>query len=297
MTMNMKRSLLALVAVMVMLVTVVAPTIVTDDNSTNGDTATCTFHGFIKISGALKDNNEIRVIVYYYDDETSSYLYKSSTGIVAGEFTVTDVPYGLDAGKYAISIELNGYVVSNVSKYISGTSSPVITASTAYFFTSLPTIETGNIYTVSEDNANSINLTNAYGTVTGVITIKDTQTKLNGVKVSMTDVDTGSIVKTVYTSNGGVYLFDKFPVGTYTITISMDGYETVTDKIDVTASEGSITHDYSVVAKTQGWFTMDLTHFLMIVCGVIGIFVIAAATIYRIRLPKKAHKKRAADKQ
>lgn len=66
-----------------------------------------------------------------------------------------------------------------------------------------------------------------YGVVTGAVTARQTRsTPIEGAKVNLAN-------QTDYTDSNGTYVFNRAPVGTHTLTVEVEGFQTITSQVTV----------------------------------------------------------------
>lgn len=136
------------------------------------------------------------------------------------------------------------------------------------------------------ENANKISLKRATGIVTGHVNgiISNSTNPLSDVLVTFSN-QTGTVT-TTRTDDDGDYTIN-IPTGTYTVSFSRGNY--VCDDVTVTVYEmGVATANANMrIELHNDYFGFDLSHFLMIVGGVVCVLIIIISSIYQYNRIKK----------
>ena len=122
------------------------------------------------------------------------------------------------------------------------------------------------------------------GTVTGkVSTGTDEPAYLNGVRVTLYDLDTKDELRSTVTSNGGEYSI-SYSTGRYGISYELGGYKT--EDMEITIGEEPTTNNVTL-KESQSFFGVDLPHALMIIGGSLAIVLLMFTLFMRLRLSKR----------
>ncbi len=160
------------------------------------------------ISGTVTDSSsaaavaDAKVMLYRGSGTTRSRLDSAVTA-AEGTYSFDSIP----AGSYTITVTCATYDQKSDSATVSDT-----------------TVKTVNIALVKT----------AYGTITGNITDSTAGTALSEAKVMVYRGTMRTVVDSAVTAAEGTYSFDSLAVGTYSITVSRDGYLTKTDSMAIT---------------------------------------------------------------
>lgn len=106
------------------------------------------------------------------------------------------------------------------------------------------TLTAGDNYTIVVIQGSGFRIVDntVYADILG--TVKDGETPLKDVLVSLIRADEPADSLEAYTDENGAYAFSHLPAGAYTLTFTADGYQTLTEQVTIT--EGDVVKDVSL---------------------------------------------------
>ncbi len=220
-------------------------------------------------------------------------IYSSDGTFIASGTTSSEDKgrFTIDMSSYPttcyIAFSLEEYSLRSLSKYADDKNPITVNGLTAYQL-SLPspttTEESGNTvrtYLITSDKADGLSCF-TMATTTGEIIISVTHegNGVIGAKVKLTSEDGTSYYGK--TNSSGMFSMAGLIIGDYELEVSADGFET--ENITATVVKGSSQEQVELVKRDSATYLgMDLTHFLMFMCIVLGISVALSAMILRKR--------------
>lgn len=282
----MKRAVPA-VLLMLALTLAAAPVLLCADGAgadAEAEAAGAVVAGFVKVGNLPFDDADATVTVTAVTLAGDVVASSSEGGIVGGEFRVPGVPTALGTDYY-LSIKADGYTVCSASAK-KGVDMAEHPTPYGYQFR-LPGPDEDGVRRITGglDGSHCIGLTKAFGGISG--RVSEGSYALTGAKISVIDKD-GNVVDSAL-SNRGRYAMANIPVGSYTVTCTMDGYDTMSGKLNVEDGKSLENIDFSMSPQeTYGVFGLDIPHFLMMIIGIGGIVLVVAsmALLMRIRSRK-----------
>lgn len=196
---------------------------------------------------------------------------RNTAGTETVETTAANGSFGfddVDAGTYTLRFEKIGYAVD------------------MFVCDGVPSYGNTLSLTVGTDPIDIHVLMNeAFGMIEGAV--KRNGAKAVGVTVEARDADSRDLVMTMRTDDDGMFSF-RLPVGGHYI-ISVNHMYLEADSVSVTVPAGPLVlPDILLVPKkgTTYLFELDLTHSLMVVGGIAGLFLFIFIVLYRIHIER-----------
>ena len=288
------KKAVALVALFALLAVCVIPMADSAD-ATDATTVSAYFYNEGK---DISTATNITIKVIYYDGVDDGKVVGETDTVTAkdpvsgnNKFTVTITPEAdLSKDKYYFFFNIDGFSVKNTPHTVS--SDPieinVLEGTTTAKKNCYQITETGSL-TVGEENVIATNevftMKSAVGIVKGTVTMSTAEpTYLNGVKVTLFDIDTKKELTSAYTSYHGSYEIE-YNTGTYGISFEINGYDTFSST--VTIGEGTTSTSDASLKQNTSYFGLDLSHVLMILGGAAAIILLLFATFMRLRISKR----------
>ena len=293
----MKRTF-AFIAVAAMLAILFVPMIVPSTDAVDEPTTISAY--FYNDSKDISTSTNITIKVIYHEDgaiepatvigETSVISEKDTLG--NNKFTVQIEPgttmvktdYYFYFNIDGFSVKSTPHAVSSEVKELNVTEGSGTASRNCYQIT-----ETGNITEHSENiiggTGDVFTMKSALGIVKGTVTMNTAEpTYLNGVKVTLFNLETEKELAYTYTSYHGSYSIE-YNTGTYGIKFEINGYDNVSK--EVTIGDGTQTDSDAVMKQNASYFGLDLPHVLMILGGAAAIVLLLFATFMRLRVSKR----------
>ena len=271
----MKKALVLVVA-LAMLVCIIPFT-----DSSDADTDT-TISGYIDGGRDITGAASIRISIIYSDDGITGKIVGSvdtvspwTTTLYANKFSVTIQPEADHTiTKYYIFFNIYGYSVKAVpTGFVKA--DPINVGGvmySCYQMNGMPDITPGTDNPIGNETSGWFSMKTAEGTVTGKVSTKAAEpVYLNGVLVTLYDLNTKAELKSTTTHDGGVYSI-VFNTGTYGISYELDGYKT--EDMEITISEETPLTNNVTMKETQSYFGLDLPHALMILGGAAAVVLL-----------------------
>ena len=125
----------------------------------------------------------------------------------------------------------------------------------------------------------------AEGIVSGKVSTKtDEPVYLNGVTVTLYDLEKKNELKSTTTGNGGEYSL-SYSTGSYVIKFELGGYQS--EEMEVVITEETPAIKNATLKETQSFFGVDLPHALMIIGGSLAVILLVFTLFMRLRLSKR----------
>ena len=201
---------------------------------------------------------------------------------------VDDVRVYIDGTFYGTTDE-NGFFEFYADKYLGECSilfEKIGYTVTAYFYD-------GKIYGGSDDLLINIDdedieilnvvMAETFKTITGVVNLRDRPVG-NGITVEILYLDTGA--RYADTTKDGEFFFSCPYGGSYTVYVKHPAYEA--DALEIASLTDDVEHVFFINEKdaTTYLFGLDLTHSLMVLAGIMGLFLMMFVIFYRIHIGK-----------
>ena len=288
----MKRTF-ALLAVVAMLAICVIPMADTSDADPAPTTITSYFFNDSK---DISTASNITISIIYYDGVNPGKIVGKTTTIDAKDsttgcnrFSMSITPEtDLTKNNYYFSIYMDGFSVKSTPHSVNSETTSITMAEgvkECYRIVAEGSIvaNTENIF--GNTSTDVFTVQSATGTVTGTVKNNTTEpTYLNGVKVTIYDLETENELTSAYTSNHGEYNM-QYNTGDYGIKFELNGYDTVDKKVSI-GQNATATVDADM-KQNQSYFGLDLSHVLMILGGAVAIVLLLFAVFMRIRVSKR----------
>lgn len=295
----MKR-ILALVAMTVMLAVCIVPMTDSSDADPAPTTVTSYFYNDSKDISTAK-NISISIIYYKEGDPAGTVVGKTNvidpkdpttgSNMVSVSISLTGTE-DLTWTCYYYCISMDGFSVKSTPHSVnSETTEVTVTEGTGQAVkkcykiteTGSLTLNTNNL--IGDADKDIFTIQSATGTVKGAVKINHAEpTYLNGVKVSLYDLSSGSELVSTYSGNDGQYSI-QYNTGDYGIRYELNGYDTVDKK--VTIGQGSVVNIDADMKQNQSYFGLDLPHVLMILGGTAAIVLLLFAVFMRYKVSKR----------
>ena len=242
-------------------------------------------------------NIDIRII---YSDDGSNGKEVGKTNVIEkkdengfNKVTITILPETLIAkNMYYFSIYMDGFSAMLFPSSVDKTPDTLeITDGASIYSKKCYQITDAGDLTLNDDNEigstpnDVFYMKSAVGIVKGTVTMSTAEpTYLNGVKVTLFDIDTKKELTSAYTSYHGSYEIE-YNTGTYGISFEINGYDTFSST--VTIGEGTTSTSDASLKQNTSYFGLDLSHVLMILGGAAAIILLLFATFMRLRISKR----------
>ncbi len=285
----MRRSYAAFFAVLALLATAAVCSAGGSDSATS---STYQITGYVneEFSSGNVGLSGVRVTVYTYDTSAET-ATAAGTGTTdsGGLFTVNLKNNNPSETAMYIGFSKAEYGLRSISAFVDETDSVSAGGMTAYRLV-IPSDKWETVSTwvygchITSESADGMNCF-TMATTTGTLAV---QVNYGGAGVwnAMVEIKNDEDSATYkWTDSTGSCTFDNVVIGTYTVSISADGFDTATKS--VTVAKGTVTEVFEMSESAHtSYLGMDLSHFLMFIGIVLGLSLAAFAMILRRRVGK-----------
>ncbi len=285
----MRRSYAAFFAVLALLATAA---VCSADGSDTAASPTYQITGYVneEFSSGNVGLSGVRVTAYTYDtaSETATAIGAGTTDS-GGLFTVNLKSNNPSETAMYINFSKAEYDLRSITEYVDEKDSISVGGMTAYRLV-IPSDKWEAVSTlmygchISSEAADGLKCF-TMATTTGTLAV---QVNYGGAgvwnaKVEIKNDEDSAIYK--WTDSNGACTIDGIVIGTYSVTVSADGFDTVTESVIVAKGTVNKVFEMSESAHTS-YLGMDLSHFLMFIGIVLGLSLAAFAMVLRRRVGK-----------
>ena len=252
------------------------------------------------ISGYLYEGSKdislassIYISIIYSDDETSGEIVGSTTTVSpwdsskTNKFSVTIQPKAdLDITHYYIYFNIYGFSINSLpSAAFEKKTIDVDGVKYTCYKLAGTVITVGSDNPIGDSSSGWFIMKIAEGIVSGKVSTKTEEpVYLNGVTVTLYDLEKKNELKSTTTGNGGEYSL-SYSTGSYVIKFELGGYQS--EEMEVTITEETPAIKNATLKETQSFFGVDLPHALMIIGGSLAVILLVFTLFMRLRLSKR----------